>query len=256
MVPILVFSDLDGTLLDHNDYRWDHAQPALNALRQSGSGVVLATSKTAAEVIAIRDEMGLADWPSIVENGAGVLPSHGASTEQPGQYQELRTLLNQMPAKQRKCFRGFGDMGLQGIIEVTGLAPAQAALAMDRAYSEPGLWTGSAELRQVFIEELSQHKVAAREGGRFLTLSFGQTKADCMHHIIRQYNPQYTVALGDAPNDVEMLQRADLGVIVANPARAPLPTMTGEAHGQIVRTELAGPAGWNSVMMEVLERFK
>ena len=49
-MPLLLFSDLDGTLLDHDSYDFAPARPALDALKGIGAGVVLATSKTAAEV--------------------------------------------------------------------------------------------------------------------------------------------------------------------------------------------------------------
>jgi len=70
---ILVFSDLDGTLLGHNNYDWSPARPTLARLQDMGAGVVLATSKTAAEVHALREEIGFGGWPSIVENGGGVV---------------------------------------------------------------------------------------------------------------------------------------------------------------------------------------
>ena len=72
-LPLLVFSDLDGTLLDHESYSFAPARAALAALAEIGAGVVLATSKTAAEVAPLRAALGLAGWPAIVENGAGLL---------------------------------------------------------------------------------------------------------------------------------------------------------------------------------------
>ena len=55
--------DLDGTLLDHESYSFAPARPALAALAEIGAGVVLATSKTAAEVAPLRAALGLAGWP-------------------------------------------------------------------------------------------------------------------------------------------------------------------------------------------------
>ena len=53
-LPLLVFTDLDGTLLSHSSYRWDAATPALNTLRKIGAAVVLASSKTAPEIAEMR----------------------------------------------------------------------------------------------------------------------------------------------------------------------------------------------------------
>ena len=63
----------------------------------------------------------------------------------------------------------------------------------------------------------------------------------------------YIVALGDAQNDVAMIEQADLGVIIPNPAHQELPRLDGEATGEIIRAASAGPAGWNEVIMSLLQ---
>jgi len=63
----LVFTDLDGTLLD-DGYQWEAARPALELLRAREIPVVLCTSKTRAEVLPLREDLGLRD-PFIAENG-------------------------------------------------------------------------------------------------------------------------------------------------------------------------------------------
>ena len=90
----------------------------------------------------------------------------------------------------------------------------------------------------------------------FLTLSFGKTKADQMAVVISRLKPRYTVALGDAPNDVEMLEAADAGIIIANPHRPPLPLLKGETVGRITRTTHAGPKGWNEAMIAHLDQLE
>ena len=46
----IFFSDLDGTLLDHENYDWSAAKPALSELKRQGLPLILASSKTAAEI--------------------------------------------------------------------------------------------------------------------------------------------------------------------------------------------------------------
>ena len=45
----LVFTDLDGTLLDES-YSWDLAQPAIDLLRSASIPIILNSSKTVAEM--------------------------------------------------------------------------------------------------------------------------------------------------------------------------------------------------------------
>ena len=49
---LIIFSDLDGTLLDHDDYRWQAADPALARLRAANIPLVLNSSKTVPEILA------------------------------------------------------------------------------------------------------------------------------------------------------------------------------------------------------------
>jgi len=249
---LLVFSDLDGTLLSHRDYGWAPASAALHTLRRLGVGVILATSKTAAEVAPLRAEIGFADWPAIVENGGGLLEPGQMGETDIGTYPEIRARL----AGISRDFKGFGDMSAAEIAAETGLSPEAAARAKSRRYSEPGLWRGSEPDLERFLESAGAAGLSARRGGRFLTLSLGGTKADRMDELLRRYAPRHSIALGDAPNDVEMLERAEFGVIVRNDHAPPLPHLAGEDRGRIRRTEREGPQGWADAITALLRDLK
>ena len=253
--PLLVFTDLDGTLLDHHDYSWTAALPALSRLRAMGVPVVIASSKTAAEIAPLREEMRLAACPAIVENGAGLLPPRATPDATGGTYRDLRAALDTIPGNLRALFRGFGDMTESEVAEITGLPGTAATNARRRAFSDPGLFTGTREQARDFVGALATAGVQARRGGRFLTLSFGGTKADRMEEIAESYGSPLTVALGDAPNDVEMLEKADRGFIIANPSGTALPVLTGEREGRIRRSEKSGPAGWNDCILRLVSEL-
>ena len=78
-VPAMIFTDLDGTLLDHETYDWSPAAPLLGRLTAAGIPVCLASSKTAAEMVPLRAAMGLSAAPLICENGAGIVPGGEAT---------------------------------------------------------------------------------------------------------------------------------------------------------------------------------
>ncbi|MFB3136761.1 MAG: HAD hydrolase family protein [Nitrospirales bacterium] len=65
---LVIFTDLDGSLLDTETYRFDAARAALEELTARQVPLVLCTSKTRAEVEPLRQELGITD-PFIVENG-------------------------------------------------------------------------------------------------------------------------------------------------------------------------------------------
>ena len=65
---IVVISDLDGTLLDHQTYSFAAALPAVRRLERLRIPLVLNSSKTRPEMEAIRGQLANCA-PFIVENG-------------------------------------------------------------------------------------------------------------------------------------------------------------------------------------------
>ena len=252
VLNIAVFTDLDGTLLDHSSYSHAAAAPALERLRRESIPVVLCSSKTAAEIRVLQEELGLSHCPAIVENGAGVIMK-GMQPEQATDYEAIREQLDALPERLRREFRGFGDMSDGEVAELTGLSHEAATRARQRQFSEPGLWSGSDSEMSAFLECLKEAGIQATQGGRFLTLSFGRNKADGMREVAETLGLSSTIALGDAPNDIDMLQSATRGVIIRNDHGPDLPVLEGEAEGRIFRTEKPGPEGWNNAVLHLLE---
>lgn len=256
---LVVFSDLDGTLLDHDSYSFEAARPALDLLKARGIPLVLASSKTEAEMRPIAEAIGI-DHPMIVENGAGVVGLSGTAGADPhssSPYNRLRGLLRELPKELRACFSGFGDWDIARVAAETGLSPEAAERAKARQFSEPGHFSGTAKQQADFIARLDAAGFTAVEGGRFFTLMPDTSKAERMAQVIAQYQrqsggPIRTVALGDAPNDLAMLEAADRGIIIANPGHKPLPVTERERQGVILRSEQAGPAGWNTMINQLV----
>lgn len=248
---LMIFTDLDGTLLDHRDYSFAAAAPALEKLHSVGVPLILASSKTAAEIAPLAQALGTMSWPAVVENGASIARP-GAPIMGTDDYERIRGILAALPEDVRAPFRGFGDMSVDEIAAQTGLSIDEAQRAKQRQSTEPGLYDGSDEQQSRFLAALGEHGVSARRGGRFLTLSFGASKADRMNELINEYRPEATLALGDAANDVEMIEAADYGVIVRNDHGPGIPPLAGEQDGRIRRTELSGPSGWNEAVLSKL----
>lgn len=249
---MIIFTDLDGTLLDHQTYSFDAAEPALKKIKAHNIPLVLASSKTAAEIAPLQQAIGIST-PAIVENGAGIFWPN-AKAEPIDAYQKIRDALAALHQDLRSCFTGFADMGIEGIIETTGLSQEAATQAANRQHSEPGLFSGTEEQRQAFLNALSPFGIKATQGGRFFTLSFGASKADQMQTIIQHLKDQNqklgpSLALGDAPNDIAMLEAADFGVIIRNDAHKDMPELKGETKGTVTRSQQQGPLGWNAAVL-------
>jgi len=248
---VIVFTDLDGTLLDHTSYDYAPAHPTLDRLLRQDIPLVLASSKTAAEMVPLRRDLQFEHCPAICENGAGVVAARAAPDSNSQEYVKLREALDTVPGDLRACFEGFGDMSLARISEVTGLSPDNARLAAQRAFSEPGIWTGSDDAQDQFLSHLRAHGITARRGGRFLTLSFGGTKADQMHRICAELVRTTTIALGDAPNDFEMLNAADYAIVLPNAHGHPV-RVTKNDMSKVIHADQPGPTGWHASLGAVL----
>jgi len=149
----VVFTDLDGTLLDADTYRYDAARTALDRLREHAIPLIICTSKTRAEVEPLRIKLKNHD-PFIVENGGALYipegyfkgPMPGPSSregyhviEMGVSYPRLRKALRRIEEQVGVSLVGFGDMTVEDIAKVTGLAPRDAERARQREYDEPFL---------------------------------------------------------------------------------------------------------------------
>jgi len=247
-MTLAVFTDLDGTLLDHDSYSFAAALPAIVRLRTAKIPLILASSKTAAELHALRVELELTSYPAIVENGAGILAPNAEQAYDDRVYKRLCKTISQLPYKQ--YFYGFSDMTAAEVSKATGLSIDGALLAQRRGFTEPGLFNGTSTDKAEFIAALTAKGITARDGGRFLTLSYGHTKADRMAELIKTLALNTTIALGDAPNDTDMLLAADYAVIIRND-HAPEIGVVPDA----IRTEQAGPTGWNTAVLNLLDKL-
>ena len=252
MGRLIVVSDLDGTLMDHKTYEYSPTLPAIARLKQRGGLLVLASSKTAREMVPLYNVLDLYPAPMIVENGAALVRATQLSVspaEETDIYQKIRLVLSKL----RAPFRGFGDMTVAEVSAATGLTIEAAALAKARQFTEPGLWEGSRDERRSFEARLADYGLVAQQGGRFLTLSFGGTKAGQMAQVLQEHGPATTIALGDAPNDAEMIARADFGVVHRNDHGPGLPAFNCE--DRILRPNAPGPNGWAEAMTHLLDQI-
>jgi mannosyl-3-phosphoglycerate phosphatase len=257
---MIVFTDLDGTLLDHTTYSWEPAAAALRQLRLRKIPVILSSSKTLAEMDEIRADLDL-QHPVIAENGAVIdVPPGYFSVDvpplpaQPARAELQRVLIELRQAQGYAC-EAFFEMGVEGIVAETGLAPTDAAKANERRATEPLLWQDTEERLASFTAAVQERGLRCIRGGRFVHLMGPTDKASAMRsllHAFAQELPSETwtsIALGDSPNDRGMLRCADIAIVIKSQGAQALDLAD---HPHVIRTKLPGPEGWNSAMLQVL----
>ena len=147
-MQVIIFTDLDSSLLNHEDYSFAEATPSLDRIKRSGIPLIITTSKTRREVELLQREMGIRE-PVIVENGGGIFFPQGyrnlliENKEQKDDYtviaigttySRVRDFLEKISVK--FDIKGFGDMAPAEIAGLTGLSIERAALAKEREFTE------------------------------------------------------------------------------------------------------------------------
>lgn len=265
----VVVTDLDGSLLDHHTYSFAPAVDAMDRLRELGVPLVLNTSKTRAELHALREELGNSD-PFIVENGSAVFLPRAGEWPQPADTEAVEgfycrvfgchygaVLAALEPLKAHFRFTGFSELGLGQLQELTGLGEAQARQALAREFSEPLVWRDSEAAKREFTAALVPSGLTTLQGGRFLHVLGEADKGRSLNWLRGYYGaegrPVTTIALGDGPNDIAMLQAADIGVVIRSPSHG-VPTFN--STNRVIVTEREGPRGWSDAIHDILDELQ
>jgi mannosyl-3-phosphoglycerate phosphatase len=264
----VIFTDLDGSLLDHDTYSWAEASDALSLCRQTGVPVVMVSSKTAAELTVLAGEMTLSA-PFISENGGGIFIPEGAfdrppnGTVQHGEfwkyalgapYAKLVSALHQIREELGWNIRGFSDMDVSEISRLTGLGRDKAHLAALRDFDEPFVILGRAHPDvEPLIRASRKRALEVSAGGRFFHLHGANDKGLAMEKVVGWYRGSgrdvAAVALGDSPNDFPMLERAVYPVLIRSQRAFP---ELRQKIPKLIVTDQVGPKGWNQAVLDIL----
>jgi len=264
----VIFTDLDGTLLDHESYSYQAALPALEAIRQKAIPLILCTSKTRSEVEAIRAELGV-KHPFIVENGAaafvprGYFPFATRAQKSDGDFDVIElgipyasvTAALRRAAEASGCpVRGFHEMTPEEVAERCQMSVPEAKLAKIREYDEPfeALSENPDVVGRLFSGVESEGLTWTR-GGRFYHIRGRHNKgqaAEMLFGPFRRLNRTVvTVGLGDGPNDISLLSIVDIPIVLPQPHRQ---NHWSAGTGSWRVAPHPGPRGWNEAVLQVL----
>lgn len=255
---LIIFTDLDGCLLNKSDYSYTPSLSCLAQIRELRIPLILCSSKTAAEMRELRWELELADYPMTCENGGVIDWSEGSRsipTLTAGAVD--RDFINEClaPLKSEFRFRSFRELGTPGIMEYTDLPPARAAAANARVCSEPLRWEDTAEAAAVFAGRVAEFGLTATRGGRFLHVAGQASKGTAMLHVAEHLRSEGSgqlkiAAIGDSPIDQSMLDAADIPIGIP---QADGLMVTVDSGSGIIAPEV-GSQGWAAAVTELLRR--
>lgn len=265
---LVLYTDLDGTLLERETHAYRAAAPALDELKRLDVPVVFSTSKTRAEVDVWRRVLGNTH-PFIVENGGAVfipeeyfpLPETWVSRggyrviELGAPHAEVLAALRRAASESHCPVRGFADMHFEEISRRCGLSLEEARAASAREYDEPFEIREPARTGELLraIEALGMRWT---RGDQWYHITGGSSGKDHAVKALtalygRAYGSVVSIGLGDGLNDARFLRAVDASWIVRSPFSAPLKRLVPQGtvtHG-------VGPEGWNEAVWEALRQF-
>jgi mannosyl-3-phosphoglycerate phosphatase len=267
----IIFTDLDGSFLDEQDYSFLDSAPALRVARERGVPVVFCSSKTRAEIESLRNAVDLTD-PFVVENGGAIYIPRGyfpfllGDAMARDEYEVIE--LGEPYRKLVDSFRllrggpptfnivGFSDLTPRELARECGMTIDEAERAKAREYSEPFRFSDiTQEKIDIFLERIRQSGLQYAVGGRYYHLQGKSDKGHAVKLLTSLYRRDFgqitTVGIGDSPNDAPMLSNVTIPAIVKRPC--------GDHHPDLVKqfsrarlTEGVGPRGWNDVVLHLV----
>jgi mannosyl-3-phosphoglycerate phosphatase len=266
---LIIYSDLDGTFLDHQTYSCDDSVGAFRLLTDHGVPIIFCSSKTRAEIEILLEKLPGKN-PFIIENGAAIcIPHHffqfaisEAKIHDRYHIIELGTPYNQviqhfhrLQEQFPKALMGFSDMTIAEVSFDAGLSIDQAKYAKQREYSEVFKFIDhNSEIKGRVIKLIEAYGFMCMQGGRYYHLHGRHDKGHAVKILNRLFEKAHgrimTVAIGDSLNDLPMLAVVDKPALVKK---------IDGSHDQEIRHRLPhvyfsdgiGPKGWSLTVKEI-----
>lgn len=256
----IVFTDIDGTLLDHNTYSYEKSLPGISILKEKNVPLVMVSSKTFDEMKLLHQELTL-DSPFVFENGGGIARLEGGEYdyeiigEDIDKLIKMRDLISDVMECKIKL---LPEMTIQEIVDYTGLSQEKARFSTMRKASLPFVMLEDKKIGvknlNIINETMKKDKLFITKGGRFFHCSsIGSNKGNAMKRVLDIYKEKndkkkiITVALGDSENDIPMLNLVDFPFLVRKHDGSVIET----GNDKIKITQEIGPTGFTEAMKKI-----
>jgi mannosyl-3-phosphoglycerate phosphatase len=262
---IVIFTDLDGTLLDKN-YSFQKAKSALKLIKNKKVPLIFCTSKTRAESILYQKKLAI-KCPFIIENGGAIfIPKNyfnfkfkydkkidGFYVMELGtQNKKLLKELEEIEKKTNTKIISFNKMSPKQVANDCKLPLKEAKLAKKREYVEPFKVIKGDEKK--VIKEIKKRKLNHTQSIRYNYIMGNNDKGKAVKILAKLFKRKYkkvnSIALGDSLNDLPMLKAVDKPFLVKN--YHGVHNKSIKKIKKIVKVNGKGPEGWNKAVLSLL----
>ena len=261
MQKILIFTDLDGSLLHRDTFKFDKIKDYIKELLSKGIFIIPNTSKTEKEILEFNNELG-SNLPYICENGAAIkglellnsnLPKELILSKEKNNI--IKIFKKSVPIDlQNKC-KWLSDMDKKKQSIIFGLESEKLKMALDRKYTIPFIFEGNKAQKKELLKIVRNKGLALQEGGRVINLTDKVNKAKALQVFVRFFKKNNknvkTIAVGDNYNDLDMLKISDYPCLVFNDKF----TLDLIPINDLIATNKPSPEGWADVIKMALVKI-
>ena len=269
---LVIFTDLDGTLLDRNTYSFEPALPALNLIKQKGVPLIVSSSKTRAEIELYQKQLENGH-PFVSENGGAIFiakdyfsfPFHydrGLGEyfvlELGAPYSIIIEVLDSIRKETGISIKGFSDFTEEELSSLCGLGQKEATFAKKREYDEPFMIEGGEKEFEIVKRKIKEKGMNYAWGGRFHHIFRKNDKGKAVEILKELYENQFfsifTVGIGDSLNDLPMLSLVDCPIFLKEKGDLVPETLSPIQNVRVING--GGPEAWNEVILNVVNELE
>ena len=223
---LIIFTDLDGSLLHRDNFKFDAIKDYIKNLIDEGIIIIPNTSKTEKEIEEFIKELG-SNLPFISENGSSIHGLNLINSNFPNKIvlsrdkQELiKVFDSKVPENLKAKCKFISKMKSKEQTNIFGLQDNNLKNALSRKYTIPFLFEGDKKEKNRLFNVLRSSSLTMQEGGRVLNLGDNTDKVKSMNQVLKIYkkveSKTKVIAVGDNFNDLDMLRNCDIPCLVFN----------------------------------------
>lgn len=246
----VVFTAVDGTLLDFDTLDGSASRPIVAQLYAEGIPIVPVTVMTLEEIEPIAREMGMRH-AMIIEAGGAIARWKKDAWDVEPCGTEADALLDVVAAIEA---RSGADLIVYSVLpeeeaaRLSGRSGAMLRSSMRRYFSEPFV------LERGDIADVARAAAllgfSVQRGGRFFYLSRAGGEGEAFRRLREELRCDVAIALGGSPLDAEFLSHSEIPIIVPRSDGAPDPELLAKVPNARI-APAPGSAGWTAAMDEV-----
>ena len=257
---VLIFTDLDGSLLDKKKFHFTKAKKYIRELISKDVLIIPNTSKTENEIKLFLKELNL-KLPFISENGSEIHNINLIKKKFPKRITLARTKKIIYKIFEKNTDKTILDkcdfiykMSKRNQTKVLGLKGKKLQASLKRKFTFPFIFRGSLAQKNSLLSNSNKLGISIQEGGRVMNLGDKVNKGLALRKVIKilknnKKNNLSTIAVGDNANDLSMLKTSNYPCIISNKS-------IKINNRNKIFTNRPAPMGWVTVVKKAIDKIE